>query len=118
MDLFATVTCIVALFAELGGCIPELNHNRRSLSSTSPDRNIVDLFCSEDGSETMATFLNGSTQLNLIPSATHTHTLTPETEAGIVCRNEEGVQSNEIRLAGSLFRYVKIFGKCNVVLHC
>ena len=107
MDLLTTVTCIVALslglFAELGGCTPDLNHNRRSLSSTSPDRNTVDLSCREDGSETMATFWNGNTQLNSMPSTIHTHTLTPETEAGIVCRNEEGVMSNEIRLAGSLY---------------
>ena len=97
----ATAICIViGLFVELGGCTPELNHNRRSLDSTSPDRNTVDLSCSEEGSETMATFWNGSTQLNPTPSTRYTHTLTPETEAGIVCRNEEGVPSNEVKLAG------------------
>ena len=106
--MLATATCIVALslglFAELGGCTPVLTHNRRSLSSTSPDRNRVDLFCREDGSETLATFWNGNTQLvNSTPSATHIHVLMPETEAGIVCRNEGGDRSNEIRLAGSLF---------------
>ena len=103
MDLFATVTCIVALtlslFAELGGCMPDLIFDRRSQLSTSPDRNVVDLFCSEEGSETMATFWNGNALLNSIPSTRHTHVLTPETEAGIVCRNH-GVVSNEIRLAG------------------
>ena len=107
MDLLATATCIVALslglFAELGGCTPVLTHNRQSILPTSPDRNIVVLSCSEDGSETLATFWNGNTRLNSIPSATHTHTLTPETEAGIVCMNEEGDRSNEISLAGSLF---------------
>ena len=105
--MLLTVTCIVALglglFAELGGCTPELHHNRRSLDSTSPDRNVVDLTCREDGSEILATFWNGSTPLNPTPSAGHTHTLTAETEAGIVCRNEKGVPSNEIKLAGSLF---------------
>ena len=99
-QLLAIVALSLGLFAELGGCTPVLTHNRRSLSSTSPERNIVDLFCREDGSETLAIFWNGNTQLNSIPSATHTHDLTSETEAGIVCRNEEGV-SDEIRLAGS-----------------
>ena len=95
-----TAICIVTLVSELGGCTPELTFNRRSLDSTSPDRNTVDLTCRENGSETMATFWNGSTPLNSMPGTRYTHTLTPETEAVIVCRNEEGAGSNEIRLAG------------------
>ena len=109
--LLATVACIVALslclclFAGLGGCTPdlELNHDRRSLSSTSPNRNVehLDLFCREDGSETLATFWNSDTHLNLIASVTHTHVDTHDTVAAIVCRNEEGV-SEEKNLAGLL----------------
>ena len=101
LNIPAIAICIViSLFAELGRCTPELNHNRRSLDSTSRNRNTVDLTCREDGSEILGTFWNGSTPLNPTPSTNFTHTLTPETEAGIVCSNNDGEKSNELKLAG------------------
>ena len=94
------VALSLSLFSELGGGIPTLNSMRRGQEKTDPNRNTVDLTCSEDGSDILSTFWNSTTRLNSMLSATHTHVLTPDTEAGLSCRNEAGVPSNERRLAG------------------
>ena len=104
MKLLVIAFCIVALslglFSELGGGVPTLISNRRGQEKINPNRNTVDLTCREDGSDIPSTFWNGTTRLNSMVSATHTHVLTPDTEAGLSCRNEAGVPSNERRLAG------------------